>query len=77
MKDFSNLTAHEIEMMMIRLKHEYTRRRGEFSNTFATEWVEDWIDEIQQEGYNIVISNPGVNEEMTILPYDFISVTRE
>lgn len=77
MKDFSNLTAHEIEMMMIRLKHEYTRRRNEFSKTFATEWVEDWIDEIQQEGYNITISNPGVNEEMTIQPYDFISVTRE
>ena len=50
MIDIENMTAYEIDQMMIALKREYTKRRGEFSKNFAFDWVEEWIDEAQNQG---------------------------
>ena len=77
MKEIKDMTAAEIEAMMILLIDEYDKRRDEFRSTFASEWAEEWIEDalLQHDGY-IYIHNPTKNKHLLVEKYDCVRVGR-
>lgn len=77
MKNIEDMTAFEIEDMMNRLKTEYTRRRGEFRESFATDWIEEWIDEVQSHGGLTITVVGRPSQQIEVKKWQLVMVDRQ
>lgn len=78
MKDLMNMNPVEIENLMDALMNEYTRRRDEFSEDFATKRVEAWIDNVQASGYGLAFSIVGHDApQLDVKKWQLVMVDRQ